>query len=602
MSADPVTGATDTGSTAADSAVSPAPAPAHDVTRAETGSATQPATGAGPGSTTGSASATLTADTASPRGERPTTADLRDALGTRTGTWPQPADPTRLERWWAERPLRRRRAVRWSGPFGVVLLAAILRLWNLGHPQALVFDETYYVKDAWTLLNLGYEGSWPDDPNPAFEAGQTNTFTDVPSFVVHPPLGKWIIALGLGFDDGASAFGWRITTALVGIAAVVLLMLIAKRLTGSLALGTLAGFLFAIDGNAIVMSRVAILDNSVMFFALLGFGAILLDRRSMQTQLALWAARTGVRDWGPGLWRRPWLVAAGVAFGLCAAVKWNGLYFLAILAVYTVVVDALARRRLGVPFWISSTLLKQAPVSFLLTVPATLATYLVTWTGWFVTDGGYSRTWAEDNAWTGAFSWVPLSIQSFLHYEQTVYNYHVTETDPHNYQANPLTWLLMVRPTNMYYVGTDFGQGGCDFARCGEQITGIANPLIWWGAVAAALVLIYRLIRRREWQIGLVLVAFAAGYLPWLVYLNRTVFQFYTIAFEPYLILALTIVLGLIAGRPTDPQWRRQAGRRVVAIFLAASVLVSAFFFPIWTGMQMPWEFIRLHYWLPTWL
>ena len=49
----------------------------------------------------------------------------------------------------------------------------------------------------------------------------------------------------------------------------------------------------AIDGNAIVMSRVALLDNSVMFFVLLGFGAVLLDRRQSAARLALWLARRG---------------------------------------------------------------------------------------------------------------------------------------------------------------------------------------------------------------------------------------------------------------------------------------------------------------------
>ena len=38
---------------------------------------------------------------------------------------------------------------------------AVLRFWNLGHPHEIVFDETYYVKDAWTLLHLGYESTWP---------------------------------------------------------------------------------------------------------------------------------------------------------------------------------------------------------------------------------------------------------------------------------------------------------------------------------------------------------------------------------------------------------------------------------------------------------
>ena len=48
-----------------------------------------------------------------------------------------------------------------------------------------------------------------------------------------------------------------------------------------------------------------------------------------------------------------------------------------------------------------------------------------------------------------------------------------------------------------------------------------------------------RLVRRREWQVGAVLVGIAAGYLPWLAFSGRTVFQFYTIAFEPYLLLGL---------------------------------------------------------------
>src|ERR1700749_4536074 len=47
--------------------------------------------------------------------------------------------------------------VRAVGPVAVVLLAAGTRLWNLGNPKTLVFDETFYVKDAYTLSKLGYE-------------------------------------------------------------------------------------------------------------------------------------------------------------------------------------------------------------------------------------------------------------------------------------------------------------------------------------------------------------------------------------------------------------------------------------------------------------
>ncbi len=37
----------------------------------------------------------------------------------------------------------------WLGPALAALVGGILRLWDLGNPHQLVFDETYYVKQAW---------------------------------------------------------------------------------------------------------------------------------------------------------------------------------------------------------------------------------------------------------------------------------------------------------------------------------------------------------------------------------------------------------------------------------------------------------------------
>jgi dolichyl-phosphate-mannose-protein mannosyltransferase len=506
----------------------------------------------------------------------------------------------------ATTPLRQA-AVRAVGPVAVTLLAAGTRLWNLGSPRALVFDETFYVKDAYTLSKLGYEGSWPANPDPGFAAGNVNTFNSTASFVVHPPLGKWIIALGeqwLGITNPAS---WRIMTAIAGILAVVLVMMIARYLFKSTLVATIAGFLMAIDGNAIVMSRVGLLDNFVMFFALLGFGAILLDRRWSANRLSLWIERrnrTGRSiEWGPAIWWRPWLILAGLAFGLDAAVKWNGIYFLAGLAVYTVAVDLFARRDAGISFWATGTLLKQAPTTFLLMVPIAVAGYLASWTGWFVTKGGYDRTFADQpgNAWTGPFAWVPRVWQSFYQFEYQVYQYNINEHSPHPYAANPLTWLLMIRPTSMYFTSANLGQHGCTVSFCGSSITGIANPLIWYAGVAAAVYLLYRLIRFREWRVGLILAGLGAGYLPWLLYTDRTVFQFYTIAFEPYLILAIAFVVSQLVGVRGRGEYRRAVGMRWIAVFLVAAFAISIFYWPLWTGQQIDFKLMQLHYWIPTW-
>ncbi|PPF65361.1 phospholipid carrier-dependent glycosyltransferase [Clavibacter michiganensis] len=524
---------------------------------------------------------------------------------------PAQPEPTgsRLDEWWGRllSTPGRQRLWAWGGPIAVTLLAAILRLVNLGHPHSLVFDETFYVKDSYTTLRNGYESTWPADADEAFNAGDTDGFLQQGSFAVHPPLGKWVIALGLAVFGADSSVGWRISVAVCGILLVLLTTLVAKKLFRSTFLATVAGFLIAIDGHAIVMSRVALLDGIFALVALAGVGAVLMDRewhaRRLDEKLMVSEKLGRVARWGPALWWRPWVLAAGILFGLASSVKWSGLYFLAAFAVYLVVVDALARRRAGLPLWAAGAILKQGPVTFLLTVPIAIIAYLSTWSGWFLTSGGMYRQWVQTSGehWTGPLAWVPNWAQNFWHLEAAVYNYHVNEHTPHPYQANPFSWLFLIRPTQMYIRTLDNGQGGCGADTCYENITSIANPIIWWAGTAALLYLVFRLIRKREWVVGFILMGMVAGYLPWLLYVNRTIYQFYTIAFEPYLILGLVFVIGLALGRRTDPRWMRVGGVRAVIAFLIICSAVTVFFYPVWTAQEIPGWLLSLHYWLPTW-
>ncbi|MCJ1701097.1 phospholipid carrier-dependent glycosyltransferase [Rathayibacter festucae] len=499
----------------------------------------------------------------------------------------------------------RRRLWELGLPILVVVVAAVLRLWNLGHPRSLVFDETFYVKDAWTLWNLGFEGAWPENPDPGFATGAVDVFTGAPSFVVHPPLGKWIIGLGMGLLGADDSVGWRLATAIVGILAVALVIVIGKLLFRSTFLASLAGLLLAIDGHAIVMSRVSLLDGILMFVALCGVAAILLDRRWAEERMAVKVAAGDLPSWGPVLWWRPWLLTAGLIFGLAAGVKWTGIYFLAAYGVYAVVVDALLRRRAGVPFWVSGAILKQGPVTFLLVVPIALIAYLGTWLGWLRTSGGWARQWATEapgNAWSGALAWVPDWAQSLWHYHVQMYDYSINLRATHPYEANPLTWLLMLRPTSMYFVDQATGVDGCAAVRCDEAITSVANPLIWYAGVLALVYLLYRLARYREWRAGFVLMGIVAGYLPWMLYLDRTVFQFYCVVFEPYMMLALALTAGVVIGKRGDERGRRTRGIVIVLIFVVLAAALTAYFYPLWTGQQTSFSFWQAHMWLPSWV
>ncbi len=98
--------------------------------------------------------------------------------------------------------------------------------------------------------------------------------------------------MGLGmriFGDDAG-FGWRATTAILGVIAVALLVRVALRLFRSVPLAAIAGLAMALDGMGITLSRTGLLDNMVAFFVLAGFWAVLRDREYARERLAARAA------------------------------------------------------------------------------------------------------------------------------------------------------------------------------------------------------------------------------------------------------------------------------------------------------------------------
>ena len=60
----------------------------------------------------------------------------------------------------------------WLGPLVAAVVGGVLRFWDLGRPHQLVFDETYYVKQAWSMLQWGVEmrngGPFGEKPDEAF--------------------------------------------------------------------------------------------------------------------------------------------------------------------------------------------------------------------------------------------------------------------------------------------------------------------------------------------------------------------------------------------------------------------------------------------------
>ena len=224
------------------------------------------------------------------------------------------------------------------------------RFVNLGYPNKLVFDETYYAKDAYSLLKFGYERNWPSNANSKIIAGDPDVMQDTAAFVVHPPLGKWLIAGGEHLF-GMNSFGWRFASLVFGTLLIIVTIRLVRRVSKSTLIGGLAGILLTFDGLEFVMSRTALLDIFLAFFVVAAVACLAADREWFRNRLVRYLEAREIPDlggqFGPALIVRPWRIAAGVCFGLALGSKWNALYPLAAFALLSLAWDAGARLAAG---------------------------------------------------------------------------------------------------------------------------------------------------------------------------------------------------------------------------------------------------------------
>src|SRR6266705_595815 len=287
----------------------------------------------------------------------------------------------------------------WLGPLLVTAFGAFLRFDRLRVPRALIFDETYYAKDAWSILNHGVEWNLVSNANTIIQAGHTNIFAPCNGtatcgeYVVQPEMGKLLIAAG-EWMFGLNSLGWRFASALAGSLAILLMCRIARRMTRSTLLGCIAGLLMSLDGLEFVLSRSGILDIFLMFFVLAAFGCILIDRDVSRARLAERAARREGGQLGPWLGIRRWRMAAGIFLGLAVATKWNAAWYIVGFAALITAWDIGARRAAGLRSFVRGGLREAVwlPVTFI-AVP--LAVYIASWSGWFATSTGYYRDYAQ---------------------------------------------------------------------------------------------------------------------------------------------------------------------------------------------------------------
>lgn len=531
----------------------------------------------------------------------------------------------------------------WWGLGAIALVGAIVRFWQLGHLNTLVFDEVYFAQFARDYL----VGKPVEDG--------------------HPPLSKYLIAIGIaisehfqwGRDITNQATGTRLATisyrwlnAVVGSLLPLVVAWLAWLVSGRRRLALIAGGAIALDGLFVVESRYGLNNVYLVIFGLLGHCCWLQAARIL-------TGRSAWRRWG-------WLALAGVFFGCTASVKWNGLAFLAgawgtwgwwRLQSW---LAGLSRSRVSAPTD-SPVLPADAERSRAIDLPlAHLQRFSVTQMGLMLGLLPLVIYW---------LLWIPHAQmnpgKSIWEFNQDLLKYHhrVGGDDAHPYCSRWFTWPLLLRPIAYFYARTapntpiDYAkpvaQLPASIAPTVYDVHALGNPLLWWLAVVALgaaacwwgrqlwrsmgqpaalagpfvesreLTTPVVTIGARRWQLRLLwdraitpldrpwrspsmwavtygFINYAANWLPW-AKVSRCTFLYHYMGAFVFSVVILAWVL--------DRLWSHRPDRPFAVIALGAIVLSFLFWLPVYLGWPistLDWQLriwgIEDVRWLPYWI
>jgi dolichyl-phosphate-mannose-protein mannosyltransferase len=454
----------------------------------------------------------------------------------------------------------------WLGLAALWIVALGLRFWGLERFNTLVFDEVYFAE-------FGH-----------------NYLTHTPFFDAHPPLGKYLIAVGIWLK-GYNPWGYRWMNALTGSCIPLIVVGLGVQLTRRHGFALLAGALAVLDGLLLVESRYGLINVYLLAFGLLAHWLTLLS--------------CNYRGW------KHWIILtlAGLSFGAAAAVKWTGLGFL--LGLYL--------------FWILGNLMglgqrkartaQEMPLETMLRLSFFLKLFV------FIPVVG---------AVLYSLAWIPHLQQNpefgFLEVHQQMFNYHRrvgSGPSIHPYCSTLLDWPILKRPVSYFYQLASSLQEPIPItgppltftnAKYIYSVYATGNPPLWWaatGAIAFTLALTLGSVvpKFRQWisanyrPVGLtpterylplyLSTAYAAHLLPWLS-ISRCAFLYHYM--PAYLFSSLSLAWLLSKG--LQAPWKRLSSNTwillascTINVLLSIGVLLNAL-------PQLNGEFWKQPFWM----
>jgi dolichyl-phosphate-mannose--protein O-mannosyl transferase len=436
-------------------------------------------------------------------------------------------------------------------PTALVVGTAATRLPYLSTPRAFVFDEIYYVPDAASILRNGVE-----------QGG-----------VVHPPGGKWLIAGGIR-AFGFTPFGWRFAALVCGCLIVLLTYLTARQLVRGHLIPALAAGAVALDGVSFTTGRVGMLDVFLALFttSAVTFTVFALRQRENRRRVT-WCR------WG-----------AALSLGAGLTVKWSAVYLLLAVLLAFLWLDAKQPqgRRQG----------RAVLTTVLLFTVVPAAVYALAYVPWIVNADKTYQHLSDCSRDDDCSLALTNRIRQLIEDQNRVLDFQRTSKQETNSNAAPAwEWVNQQHPTVMFRTECDsaFNQApddlaakACSGAGDGKivEIVTVANPVVWFTAMGAGVVLIVLTIWRRDMILLFLLLAGAYQWFFWAAN-DRHSYSFYIAPLIPVFALWIAVVFA--------QRWFRY----IVPVFAVLLVAAFAFYYPIWAGRPLTPDQARAReYWL----
>ena len=231
---------------------------------------------------------------------------------------------------------------------------------------------------------------------------------------------------------------------------------------------------------------------------------------------------------------------SSVSFGLAISSKWSALWVVPILFV----------------IWLSRKKKFDLKILWFLIIPPLV--YLASYIPMFLTGH---------------------SLDIFWGMQKQMWWYHTRLEATHPYTSLWWTWPLNVRPV---YLFTTDEVGG--FV---SRIYNLGNPIVFWfGLVSVISSFVYSLINKNK-NLALVVFSYLVFFVPWAAS-PRIMFFYHYLPTLPFLSIATGYVL-------------RKEKRLIIPVFSIA-LLVFIYFYPHWTGIQIPTWLDESYYWFTSWI